>query len=331
MAYAQHSGRQKGITLIELMVASIMSIMIVSSVLSIYVNSQHSSRTQSLTRQIQENGRYAIQILGEDIRMAKYYGINVMPSTIDTSTTDALTGVGYGCGGTTWAANVTQPIFASNNSNPYSASCIAASSYIANTDVLVVRHTESEPIVASEIIENHLYLYTSLTDGEVFRASEDGAINTQTLLNVTEFPAETYKFSTNVFYVRPCSIMNGSDCSDDGIPTLVRQSLSADGTTTEPLIEYIEDMQVVFGLDLSSPEDFTVDRYVSPADVSDWSRVISARIDLLVRSPNTVTGYTNPHTYTIGDKSVTQADGYHRKVFSGTIFLRNPSLDNGTI
>lgn len=327
--------RQRGISLIELMIASVISILIISSVLTIYINSQHSSRTQSLTRQIQENGRYAIQILAEDIRMAKYYGMNVMPSTIDDETFQNLPiEINYKCGDKTWASNIDQPIFASNNANPYQnadTNCIPDDNYVDGTDVLVVRHAESEAITADQIEQNKLYLYTSLTDGEIFRAIQDDAINSDTLMNLNQLPREVYPFTTNVYYIRPCSIMDGNSCSDDNIPTLVRKSLGADDVTTEPLIEYIEDLQVVFGIDTTG--DLIVDQYVTANDiaVSDWNDVLSARIEVLARSPNTVAGYNNPASYTIGSETKTTKDGYYRKVFSATIFLRNPSLDNGPI
>ena len=325
----------KGVSLIELMIASTLSILVIVTVLKVYVNSQHSSRSQSLNRQIQENGRFALQLIGEDIQMAKYYGLNIMPTTIDSSTTDGLSNT-YGCGTAGWAANFSQPIFVSNNTNPYSSSCISTFSYTTATDILVVRHTDSEPVLTSAIKENHLYLYTSLTDGASFRADEDGVINDAVSIAVTETPAETYKLSTNVYYIRPCSVLDPDDsskCSDDGIPTLVRQSLTADNTLVEPLVEYVESMQILLGIDTDSTPDYAVDRYVSADNVTDWEKVISARIYLLARSPGKVTGYDKTRKYILDDPDnpITKNDGIYRKVFAGTVFLRNPSLDSSAI
>ena len=321
----------KGISLIELMIASALSIVIIVAVLKVYVNAHHSSRTQALNRQIQENGRFALQLIQEDIRMAKYYGLNTMPSTIDTSDTDALITT-YGCGTAAWAANFSEPVFATNNTNPFSATCISGSSYTDATDILIVRRTDSEPVSTSAIKKKHLYLYTSLTDGASFRADENSKVNDAVARTVSQLPIETYKLSTNVYYIRPCSSMDSADsskCSGDGIPTLVRQSLTADDTLVEPLIEYVENMQVMLGVDTDTAPDHTVDRYVSAADVSDWEKVIAARIDLLVRSPDRVTGYINTHTYKVGRELITKNDGYYRKVFSVTVFMRNPPLDTG--
>ena len=321
--------RMKGTTLIELMIASVLSIVIISGVLTLYVNSQHISRTQNYARQIQENGRFALQIMGEDVRMAQYYGINLLPSTIDTSYTSSLF---YGCGVAGWATNVAQSVFAANNSNPYSGNCISGSNYVSTTDVLVIRHVESEPLADEEIEINHLYLYTSLTDGEIFRASADDEVNAATLTRVTETPANTYKFSSNVYYIRPCSDMSAGDSTtcdsgDDNIPTLVRETLTANDTVAEPLVQYVESMQLTFGVDLSSPPDFTVDRYVNAAGVSDWGKVLSTKIELMLRSPKTISGYTNDYEYEFDGQEIIFADGYHRKVFSTTLFIRNPSLD----
>ena len=321
----------KGISLTELIIASTLSILIIVTVLKVYVNAQHSSRTQTLNRQIQENGRFALKLIGEDIQMAGYHGLSIRPSTIDTSATDSLS-TQYGCGTAAWAANVSESVFAADNTNPYIDTCISESTYTDATDILVVRHTAGEPIAASAIKEHHLYLYTSLTDGASFRADNSGKINDTTLETVTEIPVGTYKLSTNVYYIRPCSSVsagNSSRCSGDSIPTLVRQTLTANGSVVEPLVEYIENMQVTLGIDTGFTSDFTVDRYVSPAAVSDWEKVIVARIDFLVRSPDKVTGYDHSRTYKVGQESITKRDGYYRKVFTNSFFIRNLSLDNG--
>ena len=166
----------RGITLVELIVAVAVSLILFLGIAQIFVSNKRAYRVQDDNSHVQENGRFALQLIEEDIRMAKYYGLNTMPSTIDTSDTDSLITT-YGCGTAAWAANFSEPVFATNNTNPFSATCISGSSYTDATDILIVRRTDSEPVSTSAIKKKHLYLYTSLTDGASFRADENSKVN----------------------------------------------------------------------------------------------------------------------------------------------------------
>ena len=64
--------KQQGVTLIELMVSLVISVIVLLAVTSIYVTSKRSYALQdSLARQ-QENGRFAVEILSQDLRMASF-------------------------------------------------------------------------------------------------------------------------------------------------------------------------------------------------------------------------------------------------------------------
>jgi type IV pilus assembly protein PilW len=318
----------QGFTLIELLISTTLSLLVLAIAMTVYANSQHSYRTQSLTRQIQENGRFALQIIGEDLRMAKYLGSNINPESIVTEP-DALSF--KVCGEAGWGSRILEPIFASNNTNPYSESCIPAANYKSSTDVLVVRRVDSEPVPTSGIRINQLYLYTSLMNGGIFLADDDGAIDVDDAIGVvgSEQPVSTHKISANAYYIRPCSDagVNGlcGDAADDAIPTLVREKLTANGAIAEPLVEFVESMQIRFGVDINS--DFTIDRYVDADDVSDWDMVMAVRLFVLIRSPDKVTAYVNNNKYVFGDENFEQTDGYYRKLFAETLFLRNPGMD----
>lgn len=323
----------RGFTLMELMVASAMSLAVIAGVLTLFANTQHSHRTQMLNRHIQENGRFALQLVGEDLRMVKYLGMNIQPGEIGTAD---VAGVSH-CGVAGWAGNVMEPITASNNTNPYSSSCIDSDNYVVGTDVLVLRHAESDPIPTSAIAEDGIYLHSSLYSGAIFQANNAGQLDTTgEVSEISESPVSTYRMSSNAYYVRPCSDTgNNSNCGDsddDEIPTLVREVLSGDNTVAEPLVENVENFQVLFGFDTDS--DFTVDRYVNADNVTDWDDVLSVRMFVLIRSPELVAGYEDTNTYAVGDSNVTPSGSdknHYRKLFSKTLFLRNPALDTTTI
>ncbi len=324
------SSRMNGFTFVEILIATTISLGILTVVLTLWANSRMSYRIQSFNRQIQENAQFALQIISEDLRLAGYAGENINSSTIDTTETELMI---FGCGTEGWATDLSKPVFAENNGNPYSANCINADNYLPDSDVLVIRHAKSKPVSTSNIKKNYLYLHASLTQGAVFRAASKKKLNTRVMSMVNEFPAITYALSTNVYYIRRCSDpkISGRDtiCDgvDDNIPTLVRLTLSKNKMHSDPLVENIENLQLLFGIDIDF--DFTVDRYVEASEISlaEWEQVLSVQIFVLSRAPNPVTGYTNRNRYEFAGESITKPDGYYRKLYRETIFLRNPGLN----
>ena len=73
--------RQFGLSLIELMVSVTLGLLILSGVLVVFVNTSAArNEVERTSRQI-ENGRYASELLTEDLRLAGFYGeLNVAAS-----------------------------------------------------------------------------------------------------------------------------------------------------------------------------------------------------------------------------------------------------------
>jgi type IV pilus assembly protein PilW len=114
-----------------------------------------------------------------------------------------------------------------------------------------------------------------------------------------------------------------------GHPGLYR---SSSNSGTEELVENVEDMDIVYGIDTSSPADGIADSYVSADAVTDWSQVVSVRISLLVvGQDSSVT--TGTQTYILRDTdgdgildAQSAPDSRLRQVFTSTIALRNRVL-----
>jgi type IV pilus assembly protein PilW len=119
------------------------------------------------------------------------------------------------------------------------------------------------------------------------------------------------------------------------VPTLRRKSLAvlagAPAVQDQEVAPGVENMQLQFGVDVDA--DNTVDRYVNPGDavitpgVAGYipgSRVITARIWLLVRSVSREPGLVDTRNYRAGDVDLgTPNDGFRRLLVSKTILLRN--------
>lgn len=92
--------------------------------------------------------------------------------------------------------------------------------------------------------------------------------------------------------------------------------------TPQVLAEGVENMQILYGEDLSG--DFMADKYVSAGNVTTWANIVSVRIALLVNTVESVGGedtgvYALLNAPPIGPLE----DNLARRVFTRTILLRN--------
>ncbi|MCP4697865.1 MAG: prepilin-type N-terminal cleavage/methylation domain-containing protein [Gammaproteobacteria bacterium] len=80
----------RGLTLIELMVATTISLILLSGVVSIMVSSKRTYNTQNDLARLQENARYATEFITAELRMAGYMGCSgdpLLPGELPTGTT----------------------------------------------------------------------------------------------------------------------------------------------------------------------------------------------------------------------------------------------------
>jgi hypothetical protein len=94
----------------------------------------------------------------------------------------------------------------------------------------------------------------------------------------------------------------------------------------------IEHMRVQYGRATTAPatrylnaEDIVGNSTDAPATNTgyQWDEVSSVQVWLLARNAAVEPGYANTQTYTLGDTTVTKADGFRRELFSTVVQLRN--------
>ena len=66
--------RQRGLSLVELMVALTISVILLAGVIEIFISAKHGYRIQESTSVLQENARFAMRDLNRYINMADYWG-----------------------------------------------------------------------------------------------------------------------------------------------------------------------------------------------------------------------------------------------------------------
>lgn len=64
--------RQRGLTLIEIMVALVISLFLLAGLLQLFIGTRQSARVQENLSRVQENGRYAIDFIGRVARLTGY-------------------------------------------------------------------------------------------------------------------------------------------------------------------------------------------------------------------------------------------------------------------
>ncbi|MEY4562600.1 MAG: hypothetical protein RLZZ618_1877 [Pseudomonadota bacterium] len=133
---------------------------------------------------------------------------------------------------------------------------------------------------------------------------------------------EVFPVQTVIYYVAP------SD-NNSATQSLFRHVFSGNGNANagekQELIEGVENMQVLYGVDTTADVDGDVDVYQVASDVSSWERVLSVRISILMR-PSTPLGpgVSSAASSVVGDETVTFPNTqFDRRVFTTTLMLRN--------
>src|SRR5206468_6990775 len=151
-------------------------------------------------------------------------------------------------------AAVSLPIQGVDNDTP---TCLT--DYVAGTDVLVVRRSNTETVLATSsgpAAGNGYYTQVAFcaTAPIIFQLAQSGfTIQDKNCASI----APVRQYHVYIFYIGSCSVATGSNgfCSnsDKALPTLKRAELVAGGTIkSTPLVEGIENLQIEYGLDTTN-------------------------------------------------------------------------------
>jgi len=350
--------RQSGFSLIELMIAMALSLMILAGLASVFVNSSATRKEiERTTRQI-ENGRYAVELLSNNIALANFYAefsptlLTVPGATVDPCSADA----------TVVTAGLAMPIQGFRSVSASTLASCGVTDLKAGTDVIVVRRVSTcvaGTTGCDAATDGAFYYFQASLCNPVQGAAELAGAETEkyrlgttlasldrhkrtcttTGCDCTTPPlADIRRYHTDIYY-----IANNSVTSGDGIPTLKRAELTGSGFNIVPLVEGIENLKVEYGLDVTppggippgdgAPDVFTTDpetfNCTAPltctAGVSNWRNVTAVKLYLLARNTEPSPGYTDDKSYTLDSATTITApgDAYRRHVYTATVKLVN--------
>jgi type IV pilus assembly protein PilW len=325
IANQHYAPKQKGLSLIEVMIAITLGLILLSGLVQFFVGSKQSYQVLDSINGMQENGRYALRVIGDSLHAADHWG---GIESDDVSGTPGVTGIGN-CNAA-WILNVSEGIkgFEGGATSPLPTSCIAAANYLANTDAVVVRHAGGTFFSGAAANGTGTDIWVNTTIGGTATLSDGNSVSTTDVNGLYHYP-----YKVDAYFIKPCSVQAGAACADtdDGgkpIPTLARLTLSGNTLTEQTLVSGVEQMQIEYGVDTNGDNNAEFYASASAVTATQWAQVASIRISLVVRSDQTSktadnTAYTLPGGFSYTPAASDQV--YPRKVFTRLVQIRNRS------
>jgi type IV pilus assembly protein PilW len=363
--------RQKGLSLVELMIAITLGLILISGVVKVFLSSKATYSTQQALSRVQETGRLAMEFISRDVRMAGYNGCG--SRTAGMSVTNTLNNA------SSFVWDFGQPI-KGYTSAPTGATALPTGHgllpvpyYVASplftTDVLTIRGSQGTGIEITQnnnsaqvfvsqvgspvtvngacadgsnkvsgLCQGDVVMVTDCTKARVFQitnvtasgSTEVNVVHSGNASGGTFNPGNNLSSwggnsapSSEIFGAGSELVTATSLTYYIGLGTSGRPSLfqNLNGVNSE-LLEGVENMRVLYGEDTTTDEDFIPDIYSTAAAVTNWNRINSVRIELLVASVEDRV-LSDHQTYTFDGTATTATDYRLRQVFSSTIAVRN--------
>ena len=323
--------RQHGVTLVELMIALAIGLLVTVAMLKVYVDASRMYRFNEGLARVQENGRFALEFIRRDARVAGFWGCYSDATLTNgvSATSDAYINVGAGhiTGTSDDGLNSSDSITFRSATG---SGALVTSGMSGTGDSVTVESvgalSTNTAVLISDCEDGDLFQVTGIAGTALAHAAGANANVSPNLNKAYAAGARVYEAREATFCIAP-----GADPAQPALRRLVNptpgQTCASNG---DELLEGIENMQILYGEDTDADADGangdgTANRYVAfGASGLDIDRIVSVRISLLARSLNNNLT-TAPSPYTFNGIAVTPAstDKYLRKVFTTTITLRN--------
>jgi len=322
--------RSQGLSLIELMVAMVLSLFLTLGIIQIFQSNKHTYRAQAGLSAVQESGRFALSFLMDDIRAAGFTGCgNLKDKEINLNGTGVL-----------FSNDVVVDGF-ENGAGWTNGTGIQR---VANTDVVTVTGIVQRRVPLAESMDNESSniivevpssAALDINNGDLLYISDCKYMDVFQVSTAPTEQADTPATGTTRYTIdpatvsrpyqetddllfggaaqityfigvadnsEPCSIGDPANPADDNVCSLYR--IDPDGTA-QPLVDGVTNMQIVYGVDTDN--DRVVNNYVTADNVASWDQVLSMRIGFLAESLYNARPTTEQMsiTYTLADTTIT--------------------------
>lgn len=331
---------QQGFTLIEIMVALTIGLFLTAGVTQVFLTTNQTNRTQENLSRMQENARFAMHFLTEDIREADYYipicgNGDVLKNAYNNLDYLAASDAQFDFGSM-------EGISGQDNLAPLGTDSITLrfikglkdGAEITNQPGVTMKINASAKNASNMAKQGSIVIATDCINSDIFQnVNNSGGAQAGSLTLTISGGNNISPGNKNNGLVT--NYDNGNPNSkayylsdEDGISSITYE-IEKDGNEIpglvrngEQLVANIENMQILYGERLASGNMY----YVPAGTVGlDMTKVVSIKVSLLVRSPDDNIVVT-PQTYFYNNVDVSGADiadNRLRKVYTSTITVRN--------
>jgi type IV pilus assembly protein PilW len=341
---------QRGFTIVEIMIALALGVLLSSALVQTFSTTQTLSSMESALSRIQETGRFALDTLARDIRMAGYHGC-ADPNDVDV-TVMAVKLKGAGA----FVFESLQGFETDPNNGTFDpalpgghdllniqdearpGSDVISITYASTSGITLTKDTGNSanikvPEIPPSVDQGSFVMISDCKSAHVFEVTNKPKNSTITHGGNENDPhnqidppyhpgAQLMTFERRTYYVAD----TGRD-TDSGAPVHALYVRGFDGVSQE-ILEGVEMLQILYGQQLGSTGQI---RYVTADDTDlDWDEVVSVRIGILVQSFAQVSDINDTNTYQLPGLNVSNTtnpahagDRALRKPFTTTIKLRN--------
>jgi len=306
MYHRSYPLQQAGFSLVELLIAMLLSLIVSAVVLQIFVSSSQTYRVREQVALLAENGRYATELLQRDLRMAGYSGCRTLaglsPNVI-AKNPPAFSGFADGLQGFESGSGWTNP---------------TTITQLAGTDVVVVRRATglAVPFIGNMaalnaniqiapnpygFAANDVLLVTDCEAADLIRASNvsqgSGVVTIAHAMstNIDNRLSKAYQENTMVMSFSANTYFIGEN-AEGGSSLYMVQFESTDALE---LIPDVQDLQIQYAID--KDDNHVPDEYVDASAVPDWQEVIGVNIGILLRTADNITVGSQPFTFNGAD------------------------------
>jgi type IV pilus assembly protein PilW len=337
----------KGFSIVELMVAILIGLIILAGVIQVVISSKTTFLGQEEMSFIQENARYAVDLLGKDIQSAGYWGCAGQGAKFAVAAKDNAAAPGLvgaqAVGGYSGSQYATMPDYLKTRVRGVGATAPVYS------DVLIVRGAENSItgitdhdgatittnpdhdhglsdnayfVIAGEDCRRLSIVQAATASGNTitYNATDNYSTAIKPSLLKASYDHteayESYSKGATVMKYEAKAYFIGNSSAITGFPALKRVAFSGGGVQQEELALGVEDMQIRYGVAGSGGV-----RYKSADEVTaaEWASVRSVQVQLVFRSQSASAQSAVEQEF-LGK---TYNDGFMRQLVSTTFRLRN--------
>lgn len=353
---ARQNTFQQGFSLVELMVAMLIGLILIAGVIQIFLGSNQTYRFTEGSSRVQENARFALDTLQRELRMAGYRGCTRnITSWLDVPAGSSWEDLIGGAPVTGWEATGSAP--GNQLDLPATAGWANGTAAAVPATIPTARLPGSDILVinAGQVLDLQATATQNASSAEISLTSANNLAGDAIVLAIAGdcsggdlWQKQNAPNSTNLSrgsggapgntapQSTPFANLHGEETqflafrstayylasNPAGQPALYRVRLDPAGGAAEEVVEGVESMQVLYGVDLNGNRQ--VDEYRTALQVTDWQQVVSVRVGLLFRTPEESAGELDSRQYDVIGTRINPVDDRRlRKVAVTTVALRN--------